>query len=64
MSSHVDSQKIKLLLSYTNAEERWDESQTSRKAVFHFGLTPIKKLKFLIRMQSDRADVENEHEVF
>lgn len=64
MSSHVDSQKTKLLLSYTNAEERWDESQTSRKAVFHFGLTPITKWNFLIHLPSGRADVENEHEVF
>lgn len=55
--------ETKPLLSHINAEERWDECQPSGKTVLHFELTPVRRI-FLIHLPSDRADVENEHEVF
>lgn len=64
VSSCVDSQKTKPLLSYIKAEEGWDESQPSGKAAFHFGLTAVTKWNFLMHLPSDRADVEKEREVF
>lgn len=56
--------ETKPLLSHMNAKQRWDECQPSGKAVLHFELTPIISRSFLIHLPRDRADVENEHEVF
>lgn len=54
----------KATIELHKCRREWDESQPSGKAVFHLGLTPVTQWNFLIHLPSDRADVENEHEVF